>query len=459
MAQPSPVASLQALMSIMSDKGVTRLYLKRLQPNDNSKNQPYLGSDISSVGFLPMAGWTPTQSTSKKKASRKVKLTASLPMSWVDDDGWQYPAPNAKIIFYPQYPEVRFSGFLQGSRWESNGLFDPARIGRQPGRTLFFGVRPQPDNDVICYGCGPESSLGREINAGAPFAKVGIFEEVPLSGTAVYLDTRLQLLNRLRRIHRAGWIDSKRFNRDGNIVPCPSRNCGGYTLEAEFGIIPNGHSEPDYLGWELKQYGVGDLNHPRQTAITLMTPEPTGGFYGDNNVLEFLRKYGRPSTRHTDRLDFTGVHKVGVSNPRTGMMLTLFGYDATAKGGEGEITDVESGGIALLDRTGDPAALWHFSGLMSHWNRKHQQCAYVQSQTQQVPRKQYKYGSRVELGIDTRFGLFLRAMNDGLIYIDPAPKVEGNSTSRPRTKARNQFRIRSGEISRLYKALAVENLS
>jgi hypothetical protein len=96
---------------------------------------------------------------------------------------------------------------------------------------------------------------------------------------------------------------------------------------------------------------------------------------------------------------------------------------------------------------------------MSHWNRKHQQCAYVQSQTQQAPRKQYKYGSRVELGIDTRFGFFLRAMNDGLIYLDPAPKVEGNSTSRPRTKARNQFRIRSGEISRLYKALAVENLS
>jgi hypothetical protein len=457
MTRSLAVASLQALISIMSDKGVNRLYLKRLQPNDNSKNQPYLGSDISSVGFLPMSDWAPSRSVSKKKSKKKVKFSALLPMSWVDGQGRQYMAPNTKIIFYPQYPEVRFSGFLQGSRWESNGLFDPAKGGREPGRVLFFGVKP--DNHVICYACDSESSLGKEINAGAPFAKVGIFEEVPLSGTAVPLDTRLQLLDHLRRIHREGWIDSKRFNRDGNIVPCPNRNCGGYTLEAEFGIIPNGHSEPDYLGWELKQYGVGDLNRPQQTAITLMTPEPTGGFYGDNNVLAFVRKYGRPSTRHTDRLDFTGVHKIGVSNPRTGMTLTLLGYDATANGGAGEITDVENGAVALLDRTGGPSALWHFSGLMSHWNRKHQQCAYVQSQTQQVPTKQYMYGSRVELGIDTRFGLFLRAMNDGLIKLDPASKVEGNSTPRPKTKARNQFRIRSGAISRLYTSIETEDVS
>jgi len=27
-------------------------------------------------------------------------------------------------------------------------------------------------------------------------------------------------------------------------------NRGGYTLEAELGITPNGYSEPDFMGWE-----------------------------------------------------------------------------------------------------------------------------------------------------------------------------------------------------------------
>jgi hypothetical protein len=457
MTTPSTVASLEALITMMLDRGVNRLYLKRLQPNDNSKNQPYLGSDVSSVGFLPVSDWLPSHSTSGKQTKSGVKFTASLPMSWIDGEGTQYLAPNTKVIFYPQYPEVRFSGFLQGSKWKSKGLFNPDQKGREPGRVLFFGVKP--DNHVICYACDSTTALGKEINAGAPFAKTGIFEEVLLSGTAAPLDTRLKLLNNLRRIHRKGWIDSKRLDADAHVVPCPSQNCGGYTLEAEFGIIPNGHSGPDYLGWELKQYGVTDLNRPQKKPITLMTPEPTGGFYGDNNVLTFLRKYGRRSSKHADRLDFTGTHKVGIPNSKTGMTLRLSGYDPNGKNGEGAITDAEHGAVVLLDRAGDPAALWHFSGLMNHWNRKHQKCAYVVSQTRREPNKQYMYGSRVELGIDTRFNFFLRAMNDGLIYLDPAPKVEGNSSSRPKTKARNQFRINSSYICRLYQSMEIEYVS
>ncbi|MEO0062747.1 MAG: hypothetical protein RLZZ08_1307, partial [Pseudomonadota bacterium] len=32
-----------------------------------------------------------------------------------------------------------------------------------------------------------------------------------------------------------------------------------YTLEAELGITPNGIAEPDFQGWEVKQYGVRDF--------------------------------------------------------------------------------------------------------------------------------------------------------------------------------------------------------
>ena len=46
-------------------------------------------------------------------------------------------------------------------------------------------------------------------------------------------------------------------------------------------IIPNGRSEPDYMGWEMKAYSSG--------RITLMTPEPDGGMYGEAGVKAFVR--------------------------------------------------------------------------------------------------------------------------------------------------------------------------
>ena len=53
-------------------------------------------------------------------------------------------------------------------------------------------------------------------------------------------------------IHELGWIESKRLNSDGKAISYRAPNGGGYTLEAELGIVPNGVSEPDYLGWEVK---------------------------------------------------------------------------------------------------------------------------------------------------------------------------------------------------------------
>src|SRR5205814_9312988 len=71
-------------------------------------------------------------------------------------------------------------------------------------------------------------------------------------------DPKADLLTRLLSIHNKGWIASKRLNRSGDVVICPSLNCGGYTLEAEFGIRPNSRSEPDYRGWEIKQHNIGE---------------------------------------------------------------------------------------------------------------------------------------------------------------------------------------------------------
>ena len=44
-----PIDSFQKLNEMMSAAGAERLLVKKLSPNDNSKNQPYFGGD---AGFL-----------------------------------------------------------------------------------------------------------------------------------------------------------------------------------------------------------------------------------------------------------------------------------------------------------------------------------------------------------------------------------------------------------------------
>ena len=59
------------------------------------------------------------------------------------------------------------------------------------------------------------------------------------------------------------------------------------TLEAELGITPNGYAEPDFMGWEVKQYGVTDFIAIRpRSPVTLMTPEPTGGIYRTEDTMQ-----------------------------------------------------------------------------------------------------------------------------------------------------------------------------
>lgn len=99
-----------------------------------------------------------------------------------------------------------------------------------------------------------------------------------------------------------GWIDSKRLDRDGNILACNAPNCGGYTLEAELGIIPNGYSAPDFLGWEIKQFGVKKFTRINNAIITLMTPEPNGGIYKNEGIEYFLKHYG-----YADKATFIGI--------------------------------------------------------------------------------------------------------------------------------------------------------
>ena len=254
----------------------------------------------------------------------------------------------------------------------------------------------------------------------------------------------------MHRINQLGWIDSKQLDSDGALKPCLAPQCGGFTLEAELGIPKNSVAEPDFLGWEVKQHSVTNFARADSgTAITLMTPEPTGGFYKERGVEAFIRKFGYPDKNDKpDRLNFGGVHRAGERQPSTGLTMQLTGYDAA----KGKITDA-SGAVALVSDAGEVAAAWAFSGLLAHWSRKHTRAAYVPSMRRTEPHWQYAYGARVRLAQRTDGLRLLKALASGAVYYDPGIKLEGVSSAKPTSKKRSQFRVASKNIAALYETV------
>lgn len=416
------------LIQLFREAGVIRLYFKKLAANDNSKNQIYLGSDFQALNILPH------HAPVREKANYKAHLN----LAWLDDSGNLNEAPTAQLILYPQYPEVRMSGFLKGSSNAPNRLL----TSRDEGRVMFLGVTP--DDRILGYVTDRDNPISAAVDELPDTNPVGVFTEIFLGGASPQ-----ELLQKLAEIYRRGWIDSKRLSSDGTPVPCDASNCGGYTLEAELGVTPNGFPLPDYLGFEIKQYGVNNFESMKPLSpLTLMTPEPTGGFYVEMGVEAFVRRYGYlDKMGKENRMNFGGTYSIGRRTDNTGLTLTLKGYNSV-KG----TFNPEHGGIVLEDDQGETAALWSFSSLMEHWTNKHTRAGYVPSRLRIEPVRQYSYGHTISLGLGTDFKLFLDAMAAGSIYYDPGIKLENAFSGRPKTKRRSQFRIRVSSLDSLYRS-------
>lgn len=434
--------TLDRVREMLAAHAVTRIYMKALAPNDNSKNQPYFGGDFGVLNILP-AG-KPVAGRTDGARSKPI-FKAPLNFWWLGGDGTIRPAPNAKLILYPQYPEVRFSGYLLGV----DAAHRPSEVlgtTRVDGRFLLVGVCES--GRIVGLAAGPESRLARELRGLRDLEQVGVFSLVPISDSPARGGSRAIVLAELCRISALGWISSRRLDKHGETLACAAPNCGGYTLEAELGITPNGYAEPDFHGWEIKQHGVRNFAKPQDSPITLMTPEPSDGFYVSAGVLKFLEKYGYPDTSgRANRLNFGGIFRRGALDARTELRLELLGYDHA----KGTVVDA-TGGIALIDRRDNEAAVWRYSDMLGHWSRKHAFAVYVPSVSREADGRQYRFGATVRMGSGTSFERLLSALHDGDVYYDPGIKVEGYP-AKPRTKRRSQFRIRSSRIGRLYEKM------
>ncbi|HEV2515418.1 MAG TPA: MvaI/BcnI family restriction endonuclease [Devosia sp.] len=340
-------------------------------------------------------------------------------------DDREMRAPSEQIILYPQYPEIRLSGFLLGTRNAPSTIM----ASRDAGRVLFLGTTPF--GEIIAWACSAGSQLERELHSLENLEQTGAFFKVPL-GSNKELPPRERLIRELGRIHQLDWITSKSLTSDGSFVACNSSQCVGYTLEAELGVPRNGFAEPDFHGWEVKAGQVDSFAQSSASkAVTLMTPEPTGGFYRTDGVEAFLRRFGYADRKgREDRINFGGIYRAGVRTDVTGLTLKLQGYDHARH----ELVET-NGSLALVSDDGIVAAECSFTTLATLWNRKHAQAVYVPAECRTDPAREYRYGGRVRLGEGTDFLRLLAAIADGVVHYDPAVKLETGFQLKARAEA------------------------
>lgn len=440
--------TLDRVLSVFRGLDANKIYVKKLSPNDNSKNQPYFGGHLTDLTFLPTGDVFSSLSQSKKTSDprRSIKYQAHMDLSWVDAEGGVYRAPNAKLIYYPQYPEVRFSGFLQGSDVRAGKWMDPNKEGRAEGRWLILGVTAE--RKIYAYLVTPDCSLSNELSGTELTDISGVFSLIDLEHSTPKKSTRQAIIEKARDIHLSGWIPGQRLNSCGNTIPYNAPNGGGYTLEAQLGVTPNGFAEPDFLGWEVKQFGIAKFPRTGAKPTTLMTPEPDGGVYKDRGAIEFVRTWGYPDRSGIkDRLNFGGKHTAGKRTASTGLKLEITGFDIH----KGVIIDA-NGAIGLMDTSDTVAASWSFPKIMDHWKRKHSKAVFIPSLRRKAPSGgyEYHYGCDIELGTGTDFELFLTAMIKGLVFYDPGIKLEKASEIKPKLKKRSQFRVNHKYLEELY---------
>ena len=444
-------ADIQQVYDLLTQAGAESIWVKRLVPNNNSKQQIFLANDPSDLSFLPLGvpSYTPAKSQKKKKAGAPV-IQIPVPWHWVTPNG-EFDAPNAKMCYYPQYPEVRFSGFLQGCKEAPSELLNESKRGHELNRCLFFGPVKGEDGKISHVAglvVGAPSSASRYV------LDMDTFEEGHICPVKYKTDRTVGEISILEEA-LAKIIGKKitpwRMLNDGQQVrPYIAPNAPGLTLEAELGVGENAIPGPDFDVWELKAIKQPSLERLSNHKVTLFTPQPDLGWTTQHSQAEFVLRYGHVSgtdeNGEPNEYYFTSgdINRFGEDKDRARLNLELVGFN------DAKHFD-PNGMIALYDKeTSELAAGWSYLKLLEHWQRKHNRAAYVPYLKEgKAESTTVEFGPLITLGISTSFGLFLQAFQDGKAVYDPGVKItlkNGKWAPHPRS----QFRINLKDISAIY---------
>ena len=156
-------ASLESLLRSFKSVGVRSVFAKLLAENDNSKQQIYLGNSFEVLGQLPFTEIT------EESGGRRHNFKAAIDLRWMDALGNLERASGAQLILYPDYPEVRLSGFLRGCSLAPSSDMRPIPPGQRQhfngpdGRVLFFGV--SDSGIVVAWLAIASSSVAHEFTS------------------------------------------------------------------------------------------------------------------------------------------------------------------------------------------------------------------------------------------------------------------------------------------------------
>ncbi len=451
------IRSVDELQILFKAHGVNTIYVKHLSPKqDNDKNQVYVGGgfgDICNILPATIQERSKSESTNKRGSARgRPKVEGKLSLSWMDSSGEIYPAPNARIINYFQYPESRLSGFLNGCSNPPDSLrrTHQAKYGH---RILAIGVAP--GGDVIAT-----VLTAREDPVVPDFPDLPPLPALPIFGVLtpdVVADPRAALIDELTPICSGNWYRSLTL-RPGDPHPVPFRGNqgGGYTLEALLGVERNANNDPDKYGYEIKAHSQ------RSAKISLMTPAPDLGEQGRMTFRDFMDRFGSPGRKNGGSVRFTGQFKCGKVTKRSGLTLEVTGYEAKIDTFSRNVNDISV--ILLNPETRVVVAGWSFERMANTWNRKHASAAYVAYERAPCYGDtrhdfKYRYDPVVHFGEGTSAWKLLRAIARGDIYYDPAHSIYSDGTAKMRPQWRMSCSKLAGKLKSLYSNVEVVRLT
>ena len=422
--------ALQLVCSVLMERGCSHIFAKVLAARqDNEKNGVLLGSSPELMELMSGSALSGSNGSSTKNGGLTVIKSKSVSWAWISE-GIVGRAPNAKLIFYPQYPELRLSGFMSSCTAAPDALRKVTQASHGD-RVLIFGITPTETIASVISGAeGTEvSNFVHSLSGWGPSPSLKLMH----LGSAMPLGSLSSLSAELKTI--AGRPhETKRLLPDGSRVSFTGSQSAGYTLESLLGIASNSASAPDKFGYEIKSY--------TGSRITLMTPEPDLGMRGESGLRAFLEEYGKPGKGRRGVRKFNGTHVCGERQSQTALTLTISNWNFTSNEptGNGECD------VLLVDRSGSTAAGWSSAKLTAHWTRKHSASAFVYTEKDN---ELVTFGPEVFIGAGTSQLHLLQAIGAGRVVYDPGDLLDGV------VKARSQWRVRAIDGADIQKQLSL----
>lgn len=437
--------TVEELKSVLASIGAERALIKVLPKNANDKNQIYIASDFGVLFddfdlVLSERGESTSLTKDRSAPGKRIPEAVFSDFAWLRHDRVPVPARRVKAIIYTQYPEARISGLqaVDGTMPASLSVAYAKQHG-DAKRVLVLARLPLGRCvGIVCTDISPEFAAGIAALPGMP--RAAACKRLQLdTGSRYMLETKLaDVLGRPLR--------GCRLDAYGRTLPFSGTQVCGYTLEHALGIIPNSNSDGDLYGIELKTH--------TQLKVTLFTPEPDGGLYAADFAL-FMKTYGYRDADGDYRV--TGIHRANEQCGKSGLTLRIreqrpgpdgsmqvFPYDRTTP----LTPKLDRIDVALVAADGAVAASWSLQRLMNCWGAKHNEVVYIPAIKVANPdaaecaegyEHHVTFGQTVMWCRDTTAERLLQAIEDGVIYLDPAPKLHATDASK--NKRRAQWRV------------------